>query len=215
VVAGSLPVLLSWPSHRGRLESLLSLALASVGIAAGDLGASAQEPPSSGHDAVEGYFHAVTDYFGVARSEIDILRDWKLPPEEIPVVLFVASQAGVSTDALVGLRRSGDDWGQIAHRYGLGANAFHVAIPDDAPTGRLDGFYKLIRSTPMSDWDELELEADTVIALVNLRLLAQVSGLTPCEIWSQAGESTGFVELWESLVRRVAGSYDGSPAVLR
>ena len=147
----------------------------------------AQDAPESPPQAVGAYFRAVGEYFGVTASEIDILGDWELPPEEIPVVLFVATRVGVSPEALVGLRRSGDGWGEIVKRYGLGADVLYLPIPQGASAGRLQGLYDHLSSTPVNGWGEVALDADAVVTLVNVRLLVHVSGLTPVEVLQTIG----------------------------
>ena len=74
-----------------------------VALALAVAGAEAQEPEA----AQEVYFRAVGEFFDVPSFELEILRDWSLPPDEIPVILFIAQRAGVLPEALVALRRGG------------------------------------------------------------------------------------------------------------
>ena len=173
-----------------------ALCLTALVLAASPATAKAQGTADSPAQEVDAYFRAVGEYFGVADSEIDILREWELPPDEIPVVLFVAGRVGVSPEALVGLRRSGDGWGEIVSRYGLGAEVLHVPIPEGAPAGRLQELYELLESTPVSQWGTVALDADAVVALVNLRFLVHVSGLASEEVLRRLGPNLGFVELY-------------------
>ena len=122
-----------------RRTAVVWLALALVAA-----GAEAQEPDA----AQEAYFRAVAEFFDVPSFELEILRDWSLPPDEIPVILFIADRAGVVPEALVALRRSGESWARLAERYGVGAPELHVPVPDQAATGPLTSVYQSFRDLP-------------------------------------------------------------------
>lgn len=168
-----------------------------VALALAVAGAEAQES-----DAVqEAYFRAVGEFFGVPSFELDILRDWSLPPDEIPVILFVAQRAGVVPEALVALRRSGESWTRLAERYGVGAPELHVPVPDQAATGPLNSVYQRFRELPTSRWHEIRLASRDIVTLVNVRLLSQTLGIAPAEVLSRAGSTTSFVQLYGELIR--------------
>ena len=112
-------------------------------------------------------------------SELEILREWSLPPDEIPVILFVADRTGVVPEALVALRRSGESWTRLAERYGVGAPELHVPVPDQAATGPLTSVYQSFRDLPASRWREIPLAAEDIVALVNLRLLDVPPSMVP------------------------------------
>ena len=175
-----------------RRSALLWVALALVAT-----GAEAQEPDV----AQEAYFRAVGEFFDVPSSELEILRDWSLPPDEIPVILFVADRAGVVPEALVALRRSGESWTRLAQRYGVGAPELHVPVPDQAGTGPLTSVYQGFRDLPASRWREIPLAPEDIVALVNLRLLSQTLGVSPAEVLSRAGSTSSFVQLYGELIR--------------
>ena len=176
------------------IRPTLLLLIAMIVTAAG---AEAQQEEAS----QEAYFRAVGEFFTVPSSELAILRDWRLAPDEIPVVLFVAERSGVSPEALVALRRSGQSWTELADRYGVGAAALHLPIPPQAPAGRLARLYEQFRSTPLSQWDGIRLEQRDIVALVNVRLLAQTLGIPPDEILARAGPAGSFVQLYGELIR--------------
>ena len=73
---------------------------------------------AEGQDTAGPYFRAVAEFFGVSAEEVDILREWRLDAQEVPVVLFVAGRSGVSPEALAQLRRSGRGWADLSARYG-------------------------------------------------------------------------------------------------
>lgn len=147
------------------------------------------------------YFRAVAGFFNLPPTEIVILSDWKMPADEIPVVLFMARRAGVSPEALVALREAGQTWSALADRYRVRAPAFHVPVRDDAATGRLDGAYRLFRSTPVGEWESIRLSDDDIVALVNVRVISQSLGLPAERVLAETSEVDSFVRLYARLRR--------------
>lgn len=146
------------------------------------------------------YFRAVARYFQVSEGEIAILSNWDLPPDEIPVLLFVARRAGVSAEAVVALRESGRGWTELAARYQIGAPALHVPLHDPASAGRLGSLYETFRETPVEGWGGISLSSEDIVALVNVRVLSQSLGLSPDEIMRRTASTTSFVELYSQLI---------------
>jgi hypothetical protein len=149
--------------------------------------------------ATRAYFGAVAEYFVLPRAEVAILGEWRLPAEEIPVVLFLARRGGVSPEAVVALRRSGQGWAALAQRYGMGAAQFHVPLPEGVPAGSLEGAYERFRALPASRWREVELSDGDIVELVNLRLLAETLRRPPQDILAErSGRS--WVETYARLI---------------
>ena len=152
-------------------------------------------------DAERAYFRGVARYFQVSEGEITILSNWELPPDEIPVLLFVARRAGVSAEALVALRASGRGWTELSARYQIGAPALHVSLNDPASAGRLAALYDTFRDTPVERWGGIPLSSEEIVALVNVRVLSQSLGLPPDDIMRRTADTTSFVELYSQLIR--------------
>jgi hypothetical protein len=147
------------------------------------------------------YFRAVGSYFGLPTSEIAILGDWDLPADEIPVVLFVASRAGVSPEALVALRTSGRSWSELARRYRIEAEALHVPLSARASAGPLSNAYERFRAAPVRQWDDIELTDNEIIALVNVRVLSEALGTRPEDVLADASWGQSFVDVYGRLIR--------------
>lgn len=147
------------------------------------------------------YFDAVADFFKMPLGEVVILGDWELADDEIPAVLFVARQAGVSPEALVALRRSGRSWTALIQRYGIGAPSLHVPIRDQAPAGALAAAYDQYRATPVAEWSAIRLTDNDVIALVNVRVIAQTLDLSAEAVVRETASITSYVELFAQLSR--------------
>ena len=174
----------------------IGVALALLGAGTGAV--SAQAVPEATKQA---YFGAVAECFDLPRSEVNILGEWRLPVDEIPVALYVARRAGVSPEALVALRGAGPGWAELAGRYRVDASHFHVPLADDADAGSLTAVYQRFRALPASRWGEVTLGDADIVGLVNVRLLAQTLKRTPAQVL--AGGGTGS---WAELYARLIGS---------
>jgi hypothetical protein len=158
--------------------------------------ARAQDP-----GARRAYFGAVASYFKLPPSEVQILADWQLDPDQIPAVLFVARHAGVSPEALVALLRSGQGWPELAERYEINAATLHVAVGDGAATGSLSGIYERYRATPVTDWRSIRLSEPEIVGLVNVRVIAQTLRIPAEEVVRHTGSVSSYVELYARLSR--------------
>ena len=148
----------------------------------------------------QGYFRAVGEFFALPPTELAILKEWELDEDEIPVALFIAERSGVSTEALVALRRSGQSWAELAARYGVSAAVLHVPIPEQSSAGEISALYQQYRTTPESGWSTIQLESAEIVALVNVRILAQTLGISPAEVLSQSEAIDSFVKLFGELI---------------
>lgn len=147
------------------------------------------------------YFGAVARFFNLPHNEVAILGEWEIPPDEIPVVLFMARRSGVSPEALVALRGSGQGWTVLATRYRVGPPALHVPVPDDAPVGSLADAYAGYRGTPVAQWQTIRLTDQDIIALVNVRVISQTLGLPAERVLARTGSVGSFVELYAQFRR--------------
>jgi hypothetical protein len=157
------------------------------------------------------YFRAVAEFFQMPPAEVAILAEWRLPVEEVPVVLFIARRAGVSPEALVALRRSGRGWAELAGRYQLDASHFYVPLEDSASAGTLREAYAQYRSLPATRWVEVRLGDRQIVDLVNLRLVSQSLRIAPERVIPHAGRVDG----WERVYGRLVGGQNAPGAAGR
>ena len=150
--------------------------------------------------AVAAYYKAVGEHFKVPSSEILILSEWRLPPDDIPVVLFVAGQGGISPEAVVALRRAGQDWPTITRRYRLDATSFHVAL--DRSPGSLARVFDVYAARPRMQWSSIELQNGDIVGLVNLRVLSDVLHVGPAAVLQAHDRSGSWVSAFVALARR-------------
>jgi hypothetical protein len=158
--------------------------------------------PLSGQEAgpLQSYYRAVGEHFRVPSDEILILSEWRLPPEEIPVVLWMARRSGISPDAVVALRQAGREWSEIARRYSLDAAAFHVPLEGGA--GSLTPAYDAYRERPSGQWSSIHLDDGQVVGLVNLRVLAEILRMPTPALLQARDRSGSWVEAYRALARR-------------
>lgn len=140
----------------------------------------------------DAYFRTIGGYFDVPHEEVLILSEWRLPADEIPVVLFVARRASIPVDAVVAIRRRGSSWQEISRRYGWGAEAFHLALPEGAEADLLATAYREYRARPRSEWPRIGLSDAEIIILVNVRVLSAHLGLPPVQVLAARARSSNF-----------------------
>ena len=182
-----------WSADRAAPRVLLR-GLALLALAAPLLG---QAPDRA---TLESYYRAVGGHLGVPPSEVMILSDWPLEPEEIPVALYVADRGGISPEAVVALHRSGMAWTAVSRRYGLDAGSFYVRFEGDA--GSLSRIYEAYRSGPPAQWSGIDIRDDEVVALVNLRILSAVLGVAPLTVLQARDRTGSWVVAFRTLARR-------------
>lgn len=155
-----------------------------------------------GQDAAahQAYFRAVADYFEVPAAEVAILADWSLPPDEIPVALFLARRTGISPEALVALRSSGRGWVELASRYEVGAAQLHVPLQRPPSSGLLSSAYQQYGSRPVGDWNRIGLTDEDIVTLVNVRVLSAALGMRPDEVLVRRSGVRSFVELYAGAI---------------
>lgn len=157
-------------------------------------------PGLSAQDAARAdYFRAVARYFSLPANEVAILSEWSIQPDEIPVVVFVARRSGVSPEAVLALRESGQSWASLTRRYRISPAALHVPIRDDAPAGALDEAYARFRGTPVGEWDGVTLSDAEIVGLVNVRVLSQALGLSAERVAAVTGTTPSYVQLYARL----------------
>jgi hypothetical protein len=82
----------------------------------------------------------------------------------------------------------------------VGANALHIPLRDPASAGVLSAAYERFAATPMPQWPTMRLESDEIVALVNVRVLAQALRVEPDAVARRTG-STSFVDLYAQFLR--------------
>lgn len=180
----------SWRDGIGRgLLALTALAL-TAGAAAGQ---SREE---------QAYLRSAANHFHVGEGEVGVLSEGGAALEEIPVVLYVATRAGVSAEAILALRRSGRSWSDLMRRYGLHAGQLHLIL-DVVPTeGALGVAYAAFAERPRNAWSVIALPDDAVVALVNLHFLVEYLELPPDRVAQALAQAGSPVAAYRMLLSR-------------
>ena len=151
--------------------------------------------------AIDAYHATVARAFSVSPDEVGILSEWPLDPDEIVVVLFVARNVGVSPDAVASLRSSGLPWANILRTYSVGPGALRISFPTGIGLGPLEETYRTFSETPRNSWASIDLSDETVIALVNIRILARQVGVTVGRALRTWGGEGDFVLVHQRITR--------------
>jgi hypothetical protein len=157
---------------------VLVLSALSIGPTLGGGRASAQT--AFNVSAHIGDFHvAVANYYRVPQRDVVVIRERRIPDDEIPVALFIAARADVPWTRVVDMRVRGDSWWDISVRFRLGPEVYYVpvAVNPGPPYGRALGHYKKNRK----DWKTVVLTDADIVNLVELRFLSEHYGV-PAEL---------------------------------
>lgn len=125
---------------------------------------------------LKGFYIGVRDYYKVPEKEVVVIRERRLPDDEMPVVFFIASKAEADPGEVIDLRLDGYSWMEITDYYDLSPGIYYVRFKHrEGPYGRAWGHY--------DDWRRrrhgADLTDEDIINLVNLRFLCERYGLPP------------------------------------
>jgi len=150
---------------------------------------------SVGEEGLKGFYFSVGEYFRVPEREVIVIRERRIPDEEIPVVLFLAARARVAPGVIIDLRFRGKTWMDITIHYGLSPEIYYVPVKVEVkgpPYGKAYGHYK---NKQKKDWKKIVLSNDEVINLVNLRFISEYHHHPPEEVIRTRSEGKTFVAI--------------------
>ena len=152
-----------------------------------------------------GDFHvAVANYYRVPEREVIVIRSQRIPDDEIPVALFIAQRAMVSSATVINFRRRGESWWDISVRFGLSPEVYYVpvTVAPGPPYGRAYGHYK---KKSRNQWRTIVLTDAEIVNLVELRFLSEHYRVAPERIIEMRGRDRDFVAIHTDL-RMTRGS---------
>jgi hypothetical protein len=173
--------------------SLLVVSIVTLAPVCGSDRASAQTAFSV--SAHIGDFHvAVANYYQVPEREVIVIRERRIPDDEIPVALFIARHAGVPWGRVVDMRLRGDSWWDISVRLGVSPEVYYVpvAVVSGPPYGRALGHYK---KKHRKEWRTIVLTDADVVNLVELRFLSEHYRVAPERIIELRSHNRDFVAI--------------------
>lgn len=160
-------------------------------------------------DGISSFHLAIGDYYHVPETQITVVKEQKIPDEELPIVFFLAQRARVTPEVIVNLRLGGKSWLEITHYYGMGADIFFVPVKSVSgpPYGKAYGYYK---DKPRKEWKYIKLSDDDVVNLVNLRFISSHYGYAPDDVIRMRSDGKSFVTINKDFKEKGKGSYKES-----
>ena len=76
-------------------------------------------------EGLRSFYFAIGNYYQVPEREVVVVRERSIPPDEVPVVFFVARQAHVEPGVIVDLRRRGLSWSDVAFHFRLDPDIYY------------------------------------------------------------------------------------------
>lgn len=132
-----------------------------------------------------GFYLGVGEYFKVPQQQIVVIQQQRIPPQEIPVVLYLAQQARVNPDAIVSLRLSGRSWLDITLHFGLTPDIYYAPIRQGPPYGKAYGYYK----------NKTKLSNNDIIILTNTQFIAGNYRYSPDYVFDLYNQGNNFITI--------------------
>jgi hypothetical protein len=172
----------------------LLLAFVLLGLMSANCPAGVEIGLTVDRDGISSFHLAISDHYGVPEKQVVIVREAKVPDEELPVVFFLAERTGQKPSVIIKLRLSGKSWMDIAIHYGLTAEIFYVPVKHDPgpPYGKAYGHFK---NKKKADWGAIRLTDVEIVNFVNLKFISQHYGYSPDEVIKMRGSGQNFVEI--------------------
>ena len=153
--------------------------LAVLGFSAGSLQAQVQAGASFSGDGLRSFYFAVGNYYQVPEREVVVVQQQALPPDEVPVVFYVAERARVAPAVVVDLRRHGLSWADIAFHFRLDPDIYYFR--GGPPYGKAYGYWK---KHPPRDVE--------VIDAVNVHFLSEYHRVAPDVVWTERSHGRSY-----------------------
>lgn len=155
---------------------------------------------------LKGFYLAVKDYYKVPEQDIRVVREKRIPDEEMPVVFFLAKKASADPSRIIALRLQGKSWMEITLHFGLGPEVYYVPVKKEVsgpPYGKAYGHFKNKHGKGGPPWkrDEsrgpsgAELGDDDVVNLVNLKFISEHYKLQPEEVIDMRSKGKNFISI--------------------
>jgi len=140
------------------------------------------------------FYLAISDHYHVPPDQVVELHDrYRCQDDELPVAYFLAARAHVAPTAVISLRAQRMSWLDIAFHFRLTPDIFFVPVrtePVGPPYGNAYGYYR--KYAPSREWKRIPLTDQDVVALVNLRFLAEHHGVSPDTVMAMRGRQASF-----------------------
>ncbi len=152
---------------------------------------------SFGNGQLESFYLSVGDYYHAPVRQIEVVHEYGIPDDEIPVVFFIARHSRYEPIEIVRMRERGDSWTVISDRCGVSREVYYV--PDEGrsgpPYGNAYGYY---RKHGNGRWRDDFSDAD-VVRGVNVHFLADRYNCAAPDVIRMRSGGRSFVDIHEEL----------------
>lgn len=155
----------------------------------------------------ESYYVDVGRYYRVPERDVIIIRDRRIPDDEIPVVFFIAQRARVSPVAVCDMRLRGESWMDISLHFGLGPEVYYMPV-SQVYGDSYEQVYTYYREKPRTEWRSIRLSDDEVVNVVNLRFVAEHQGYDAPQVMKMRSEGKSFMKINEEVKAKKRGRGD-------
>jgi len=160
---------------------------------------------SIGDQGLKSFYLAVGDHYKVPEKEVIVIKERRVPDEEIPVVLYIAQMARVTPKAVIDLRLIGRTWMDITLHYGLSPEIFYVPVNPEViyvpviveqgpPYGKAHGHHHFNRKLKR-ECKTVVFRDNDIIDLVNLKFTSEHYRRSPEEVIKMREQGKTFVEI--------------------
>ena len=149
---------------------------------------------SVGEEGIKSFYLAVGEHYKVPEKEIVVVKQKKIPNEEMPVVFFLARRAGTSPETITKLRLGGKSWMEITAHFGLTAEIYYVPVKEVSgpPYGKAYGHFKKRKK---NQWREIKLTDVDIVNFVNLKFMSEYYGCSPDEVVKMRENGKNFIDI--------------------
>jgi hypothetical protein len=153
-------------------------------------------------DGVSSFYLAIGDHYQVKEKDVRVVREQRIPDDELSVVFFIARYAAVAPAAIVKLRLGGRSWMQIVSIYGLSTDIFYVHFDRDPgpPYGNAWGHFKKNKKNKKhGKRNSFQMTDSDIANFVNLKFVCEKYGYTPYEVSKMRARGESFVKIHKQI----------------
>ena len=147
---------------------------------------------SADNDGIKSFYLSIGEQYRVPEAEVIVVREKKIPDDELPVVFFIAKHARVEPGVVVKLRADGKSWMDITLHFGLSPAIYYVAFENDPgpPYGKAWGHYK---NHKKEEWKNVRLGDTDIVNFVNVKFMCDRYGYSPEQVIKMRDKGESFV----------------------
>ncbi len=161
---------------------------------------------SADNDGLKSFYLSIGEQYRVPETEVIVVREKKIPDDEIPVVFFIARHAKVEPGVVVKLRVDGKSWMDITLHFGLSPAIYYVAFDNDPgpPYGKAWGHYKHHKK---EEWKTIRLGDADIVNFVNVKFMCDRYGYTPEQVIKMRDKGESFVFVNSKIKKHKEGKH--------